>query len=141
MAIPQDEVERKRAAARFHLQIELGERPGKHVSTGPALVRGRVLRIFRGDSSIRPGDPLSFDLNVCSPGETPPPGSAHVSYDALLHARHMEVFLNGTPPRCDLVEDGWAVLSETSEGPVLSEQADEAEAPQPSRRNWWQFWR
>jgi hypothetical protein len=97
------------------------------------------LHAFTSEESITPGDQLMFDLNVCAPGDVPPPGSAHASYDALVHASHMEVFLNGTPPRFDLVHDGWTVLSKSSEEPVLRDRSDEG-ATARSPRPWWRFW-
>jgi hypothetical protein len=139
MAIPQDQVERMRAAARFHLQIQLIERPGKHLATGRAAVRGRVVRVFRGHDSIRAGDELTFHLNVCASGDAPPPGSAHASYDALIHATCMELFLNGALPDCEVVPDGWALLSESPEKPVMRDGSDVVAVGGGTRR-WWQFW-
>ena len=142
MAIPQRDIDRSRMQASFHVQVELVKQPNKRVSTGPVPIRARVVRVSRGQDSIHPGDPVTFDLNVCAPGDVPPPGPAYANYEALVHSSHMELFLNG-PPDCELVEEGWTMLSNTTGEPVLCAQPDDGlERPRPERsdRSGWRFW-
>jgi hypothetical protein len=51
----------------------------------------------------------------------------------------MELFLNGAPPDCEVVPDGWALLSESSEKPVMRDGSDVVAVGGRTRR-WWQFW-
>src|SRR5215469_15394008 len=94
MAIPYITALNNRRQARFHAQVEITyvARDCKTPATIP--VEGRVLRIFRGDSSLSIGDRLTFQVRVCRSGDQIPTGPSYTLYDKLLSARYMEIFFN-----------------------------------------------
>jgi hypothetical protein len=149
-----------RRNARFHVQIKLTglpEIPPEH----PVQLRGDVARVFRGADTLKPGDPISFTVWVCSRG-LEPTGPPFVMHDALLRFGILEAFLDGEPPDCELVGYEFEVVADFSEHPVLPlKEPDRVFTPAPrveprkdlqqaSRRdpskavkprNWWQFWK
>jgi hypothetical protein len=94
-----------RDRARFHLQVEVlsvQERvPLLDCKPFNVSVKARVVRILRGDESLRVGDAVMFTLTVAQEGKS---GNSivpkSIRYSKLLEAGFLEVFLNGQPPNC-----------------------------------------
>jgi len=96
---------RARVGARFHVQVELSGLPSDLQTPAAIPVQGCVVRIFRGDSSLSIGDTLAFHVNVCRRDDRIPCGPAYMLYDEFLRARYLEIFLNGTPPRLEGLDE------------------------------------
>jgi hypothetical protein len=146
MAIPFDGRIKWRRTAPFHVQLELFDLPAAApVPSDYVAIQGRVVRVFRGQPVIRPGDALSFPLWVCPSGETPT-GPAYVHHDALLAATHVEAYLHGTPPRLALAGYEFELLAAPSAEPTLTVEQLEALRPvrrmesAPRSKAWWRFW-
>ena len=110
---------RSRLSARFHVQIELTRAPSGFQTPAAVYVDGRVVRLFRGDSSLSIGDKLTFEVNVCRRGDRLPLGPSFMLYDTFLAARYLEAFLNGSPPHCHLALDQCVALSDPTRRPHL----------------------
>lgn len=109
-------IQSQRDRARFHLQVELlsvQDKTGKPKNIPfKASVRARVVRLFRGDRSLRSGDTVMFNVTVIdshrSPDEPIPKSEVFVmEYSKLLQPETMlEVFLDGQPPACHVPAAG-----------------------------------
>ena len=119
MEVPYIEVLKARLAARFHVQVELTRVPQGFQTPAAIPVEGRVLQIFRGDSSLSLGDELIFDVRVCRESDTLPFGPSFMLYDRFISTRYMEVFLNGIPPRCNVPLNNCTILSTPTGTPQL----------------------
>lgn len=88
---------------------------------------------------------MKFTLWVCQPGNEPT-GPAYAYRDDFVHATHMEVYLSGSPPNCEIAAYEFILLGSPSEKPrmsieelvALSEGPDHRIDP---RRRWWQLWK
>src|SRR5262245_13880921 len=89
-----------RQDAPVHVQLELTSVPAR-CPDGDASIHGRVVTVFRGQELVAPGSMVEFTIWVCRPGDEPT-GPAFVYYDRLVGATHMELYLYGSPPNCDL---------------------------------------
>ncbi len=149
MMLPEGRLHWRRVAP-FHLQIEILKDSTKSRVPSEVEIHGRVVRIFRTDGRLKSGDNISFYLWVCRRGDEPT-GPAYVYYDDFIQATHMEVYLRGNPPRCELAAYEFTVLHSASDEPVMSVAQLEnefrrlgeildIEPSTPSRPPWWQFW-
>jgi hypothetical protein len=108
-----------RREAPYHVQVEITAAPPP-AGDGLARVEGRVSRVFRSDGRPAVGDPVTLRLAVVREQEDPPPGRAAIVYERLIRATHLEAFLLGDPPRCEVCLDELELLSEALPGPILS---------------------
>jgi hypothetical protein len=146
MAIGLAERVKARRLAPFHVQLEL--EPSGTVRSTPGLmpIAGRVSRIFKGHGKVSVGDRLTFSVNVCRRGEETPPGAAYLFEDDLRHATYIEVYLDGTPPQCQIVFDECAILAGQRDDALMTDASVETlmetgqSAPPLRPRRWWRFW-
>ena len=132
---------RARQNAPFHVEIELEERWHEPSDFESISVHGRVVRVFRGDGRLTPDDEVKFTLWVCQPGNEPT-SPAYAYQDDFRRATHMEVYLSGSPPNCEIAAYEFVLLGAPSEKPrmsveellALSEGADQR--MDPERRRW-----
>jgi hypothetical protein len=94
--------------ARFHLQVAL---TWSTVRLPPVFTpcRGTVLRVFRGEEALRPGNGVDFLLPLLDRSKTIPPpadGSAWFHVDDFRSAPVVEIFLDGVLPELKLVGNG-----------------------------------
>jgi hypothetical protein len=86
---------------------------------GEISVRGAVVRVFKSDGRLRCGEGVGFHIWVCQPGDEPT-GPAFVYYEQLLQASHVEVYLHGSPPNCELAAYEFALISAPSDQPSMT---------------------
>jgi hypothetical protein len=141
-----------RKTAPFHVQIELQKSSMQFRVPSPVEIRGRVVRVFRTDGRLAPGDDVTFALWVCRPREEPT-GPAYVYEDDFVQATHMEVYLHGSPPKCELAAYEFTLLNGVSDEPTMSvaqleeelryrREVFERESLGTSNpKRWWQFWK
>ena len=142
-----------RKVAPFHLQIEVEKLHAEIRVPGTIEIPGRVVRVFRTNGRLALGDHVAFMLWVCRPGEEPT-GPAYVYYDDFIHANHMEVYLHGSPPKCELAAYEFSILDGASDEPTMSAAQLEEELRsegqvvwargrfrKSSPKRWWQFWK
>jgi hypothetical protein len=109
-----------RKEARFHVQVALEKIQADPSTPGEVRVEGRVTRIFHTDGTLALGDNVSFILHVYQHDEATPPGPVYVSYDRLANATHIEAYLNGTAPRCDIPAGEYTLLFGPREQPSMT---------------------
>jgi hypothetical protein len=139
-----------RRTAPFHVQVELVR--DLEPDLGPRRVQGRVVQVFRGDGRVVPGDEITFRLWLCEPRKEPT-GECYVYLSDFSRVRYIEAYLLGSPPKCEIAGNEFAVIYSPSQTPRLTvgdlEELDaqwaKAEADsmriQKVRRRWWQFWK
>src|ERR1043166_3370468 len=107
-----------RFLARFHVQVELEGVPD---TPGKRGVSARVVRVFRG-AELRIGDTVNFEIWCARKQremEDVPIGVGYVDFDALQHARYIEVYLDGEPPDCSVPREQYTIIEIPSDDPVL----------------------
>lgn len=127
-----------RKGAPFHVQIELHQGSMQFQLPCPVEIQGRVVRVFRTDGRLVPGDGVAFVLWICRRGDEPT-GLAYVYHDDLVRATHMEVYLHGTPPKCELAAYEFTILNGASDEPTMSVAQLEKKLRSTevfNRRNW-----
>ena len=105
-----------RTNAPYHVQLQLDEKPR---SLGKGHILGRVIRVFRSDGRLTVGQNVSFKIWVCQPGDEPT-GPAFVHYEPLMQASHLEIYLFGTPPKCELGAYEFELLNAPTDEPVMT---------------------
>ena len=124
MAIPWEGRIHWRQTAPFHIQIELDheairlELSKEYMRWDGARIEGRVVRLFRSDKRLKLGDPVSFRIYVCVPGRGPV-GQAWISNEELTRATHVEIYLHGDPPECELAAYEYIFLEDGPTNPPL----------------------
>jgi len=153
LSIPLEGRLRWRKTAPFHVQLELEKGSGRLTVPGNFTVRGGVVRVFRSDGRIAPGDHVAFGLWVCRAGQEPT-GPAYVYEDDLMRASHVEAYLYGTPPDCELAAYEFTLLEVPSDEPKMSigdleellsrfdglKTINTADAKCHAGK-WWEFWK
>ncbi len=119
MAVPYVGHLAARLRAALHVQVELTLIPRDFQTPAAVPVESRLVRIFRGPSSLSLGQQVRFSLHVYRHGDVILPFPAFVLYDRFRMARYMEVFLNGTPPACEVALDEWEILDRPTTTPQL----------------------
>jgi hypothetical protein len=151
MAIALEGRLRWRQTAPFHVQLELEKTHDVPRVPSVTRVQGRAIRVFRTDGRLAAGDHIAFGLWVCREGDEPT-GPAYIYYDEFMRAIHMEAYLHGNPPECELAAYEFSVIDAPSEQPTLTVGELEellarfgkpgAPTPRtPKARRWWQFWK
>ena len=108
-----------RTTAPYHVQITLEGKSEPSRSPSKVVLQGRVVRVFRSDGRLGCGDLVAFKLWVCHPGDEPT-GPAFIYYGPFMKATHLEAYLYGTPPDCQLGAYEFAVLSAPTDEPTMS---------------------
>ena len=119
MAVPHIGHLAARLRARFHAQVQV-EHKGANLKTPAAVpVKGRVVRVFRSGGALKVGDEVEFSVHVFRPGDDFWPGPTFMTYETFMQATHMEVYLNGNPPRCEVSLDECVTIEAPSRRPQL----------------------
>ena len=140
-----------RKIAPFHVQLELEKSHCVTSISGETRVQGRAIRVFRTDGLVAAGDRIAFRIYVCEPGDEPI-GPACIYFDEFMRATHMEVYLDGTPPECELAAYEFSVIDAPSDQPNLTieelenlnvryKETPPDTARMPGVRRSWQFWK
>ncbi len=108
-----------RRMAPFHVQLELHKASGPLRSLDRIEVQSRVVRVFRSDGRLGLGDNVTFKLWVCRPGDEPT-GPAYIYEDEFVRATHMEIYLDGDPPKCKVAAYEFSVIDAPSDQPTLT---------------------
>lgn len=127
-----------RKTAPFHVQIQLEKEEVAVPATND--VRGRVVRIFRGDGRLQPGDLVTFKIYVCRPGGEPT-GPAFIYEKALAAANYLEAYLNGNPPNYELAAYELEIVEAPTDEPKMNvAQLEElVRGKTPVKKKWWKF--
>ena len=134
-----------RMTATYHVQIHLDQKTHLTVP-GIVSLQGKVVRVFRSDGQLKYGDRVGFNIWVCQPGDEPT-GPAFVYYENFMQASHVEVYLHGKPPNCELAAYELALISApTDQASMTVAQLQElAHAPVRTEshyvqqtKSWWQ---
>jgi hypothetical protein len=133
---------RARREAPLHVQLELLPFSAQPLRLDREVsIEGRVVETFRGRDLAKPGDHLSFDLWVCDRRDGPD-GPSFVHYKRLMEATHLEAYLYGRPPRCQLAAHEFRLLRERSATPTMSvEELEIATGSMGQPGRWWEFWK
>ena len=101
---------------------------------------------------------MSFEVFVCRRGKEPT-GPAYIYFDQFARARHIEAYLGGSPPDCELAGHEFEIIEAPTDEPTLTiENLKEAfeefgrSVGQPNgptapstktqeTKRWWQFWK
>jgi hypothetical protein len=108
-----------RLQSRFHAQVQVTHPDAVFQTPAAVPVKGRVVRVFRNSGTLRVGDEVTFSVHVCRPGDVIWPGPSFMLYETFMRANHMEVFLNGQPPRCEVARDECIALDRPTRIPQL----------------------
>ena len=108
-----------RMTAPYHVQLQLERKSAPSRVPSEMVVQGHVVRVFRGDGLVAPGDLVAFRLWICQPGDEPT-GPAFIYYEPFMHATHIEAYLHGTPPDCKLAGYEFEVIRAPSDKPIMS---------------------
>jgi hypothetical protein len=135
-----------RMTAPYHVQLELEAKSEPLRIPSEVVLKGRVRRVFRSDGRLGPGDRVAFKLWVCKPGDEPT-GPAFIYCEPFMQATHVEAYLCGDPPDCQLAASEFTVISAPSDEPSmtvrqLQEFVDVAVAPSKAqsagkKKVWW----
>jgi hypothetical protein len=119
MAVPYIGHLRARLRARFHVQVRVSPPPTEFRTPAVVPVGGRVVRVFRGGGAVRVGDEVRFAVPVCRQGDPIWPGYEFAWYDDFMRTTHLEVYLDGEPPACEVALDEWVAINGPSYVPRL----------------------
>ncbi len=111
-------------------------------------VEGCVVRVFRSDGRLALGDYVAFKLWVCRRGDEPT-GPAYVYYEDFIGATHMEAYLHGNPPECELAAYEFTILNAPSDEPSMNVGQlegllagfEKRSLGTPKPRRWWHLWK
>jgi hypothetical protein len=125
MAIPRAQILKDRAACPLQVQASLLEIVPPEFWPGPATVRARVERVFRG--AIGVGETISIQINTVR-DEPIPLGDFFYQWEGLRVARFIELCLDRVGDRLRLPNNSCStILGALTEAPVLE---------LPPRRRW-----
>jgi hypothetical protein len=136
-----------RREAPFHVQIQVNSIPPEFSTPAEVLVEGRIVSVFRSDGRLMVGDRVSFAVRVCREGEETPPGPAYLAHEELVRATHIEAYLTGNPPHCEIPLEEYEVFTGFRAGPNMTvAQLESLPAGRPGsistrERKWWQIWK
>jgi hypothetical protein len=126
---------RARRSAPLHVQVDVTEVPRELPALGVVRISARIARIFRGRHLLRLGDDVSFEISVCERmTDIPTGGTWWIQADALARAQFMEVFLDGTPPGCQVALWQSTIIDAPSARPRMGLWSHE-----PGWRDWLVF--
>jgi hypothetical protein len=110
-----------RRHATFHVQLQLDKSapPDASAALSREMIRGDVVRIFRGSNELGLGDQAGFEIWVCEPGDEPT-GPAYIYKHAYIGALYLEAYLDGKPPNCKLLGYELAVIDTPTDEPIMT---------------------
>ena len=108
-----------RMTAPYHVQLQLERKSAPSRVPSEIVLQGQVVRVFRGDGLLGPGDMVAFRLWICQPGDEPT-GPAFIYYEPFVQAIYLEAYLHGRPPDCELAGHEFEVISAPSDEPTMS---------------------
>jgi hypothetical protein len=119
MAVPYHSHLGARLRARFHVQVQITDREAEPGTPAAVPVKGRVVRVFRSDGALNVGDEVLFSVHVRRKGDDIWPGPSFMLYETFANANHMELFLDGNPPQCEVLLDECIALDGPTRRPRL----------------------
>ena len=124
-----------RMTAPYHVQLQLDKETEPLRVPSTIVVQGTVVRVFRSDTRLSCGDRVGFKIWICQPGDEPT-GPAFVYCKPFMQATHVEVYLHGNPPSCELAAYEFALISVPTDQPTMSvaELQDLASSSVPTSR-------
>lgn len=132
-----------RREAAYHLQVRVLHVASGVRTPGQARVRAEVVRVFRGPADVAPGTAMNFDVSVLNGDEPweriPIGGTLWTNYAALQATGYLEVFLDGTPPDCQIRLWQQAILAAPTDRPTMPYPPAIAQVPKSWLRralNW-----
>lgn len=148
MAIDAIQRLRARREATYHVQVKIISLGAAPPTVGEIVVQGRITRVFRTNNRLKEGDSISFALPVLREGGHHPPGRDYFLHSHLVEATHLEAYLDGEPPHCEVCMDECSVIPGPSTSPTMSIRELEtslgaklaSQAEQPKMKRWWKFW-
>jgi hypothetical protein len=127
MAVPYIGHLEARLRARFHVQVQVSYSGAEPRTRAAVPVQGHVVRVFRSGGALHVGDEVRFSVNVRPSGERIMPGLTFMPYDTFIRANYMEVYLDGSPPECEVPLDECVVIDAPTRSPQL-------------RASWFVYW-
>jgi hypothetical protein len=137
-----------RSVAPFHVQLELLNRPETPLGYGKDIVlRGTIVRLFRGAPLLSLGSELSFHIWLGDPDEEEAIGSPpFVIYEDLIRLPYVETYLTGQPPKCEIVCYEFQFIPAPSDAPYLPTDSSDPELYEEQIlghnlrwKRWWEF--
>jgi len=119
MAVPYVGLLAARLRARFHVQVRVTHREPEFRTPAAVPVKGCVVRVFRGGAALSVGDEIGFSVHVYRSGDDIWTGPSFMLYESFMSRNHMEVFLNGNPPHCEVALDECIALDHPTRKPRL----------------------
>ncbi len=133
--LPLHRYEQARRDAEFHVQVQIQNVQDNVQTPGQARVDAKVVRTFRGEPSLKPGDDVRFMVSVLTGNENlehvPIGGTIWTNYQELQAAEYLEVFLDGLPPECAIALWQQAIIKAPTDSPTMT---CPPHLPQPSGR-------
>jgi hypothetical protein len=118
MAIPLARIVDLRASCPIHLQAAVLEVSPPTRWPGPATVRAKVQRVFRGDLSVQ--ETIAIEMSAVD-AQAGPPGEVFYGWTTLRAARYIEVYLIRTDKGVTLPTNSCSVLLDAlTDAPVLA---------------------
>lgn len=112
-----------RREAAYHLQVRVLHVAAGVRTPGQARVQAEVVRVFRGAADVAPGTPVNFHVSVLTGDEPreriPIGGTLWTNYADLHAAGYLEVYLDGTPPDCQIRLWQQAILAAPTDRPTM----------------------
>ena len=108
-----------RITARYHVQVELVEKAPISQTPVHAVVRAKVLRVFRGDDQLPVGSEVRFSVAVARTDDDREYGRPWMLPSIFESAKYMEVFLDGSPPECEICSSQAAVILKPIDSPSM----------------------
>jgi hypothetical protein len=124
--LPQSRYQQARSEAVFHVQVKVLQVEAGMPTPARVRVDAEVVRVFRGEHAMKSGDRVHFSVSVLTGDEeldcVPVGGTIWTNYAALQLARFLEVFLDGTPPACEIRLWQQTILEAPTAQPIMSVQ-------------------
>lgn len=122
MAMPQFAYEKSRFHASFHLQVRFqvgGKTSKRNWGIVDVAVTAVVVNVFRGADRVACGDEVQFLLPLYEDRRAVGPGGWAMSAERFSHAEYAEVFLDGSPPYCRVVDGQMDFIDGPTAVPLL----------------------
>jgi hypothetical protein len=119
MAIALEGRVKLRMTAPYHVQLQVDQKAQPLKVPSTIVLQGKVVRVFRSDGRLRCGDRVGFKIWIGQPGDEPT-GPAFVYYKQFMQASHVEVYLHGNPPDCELAAYEFVLISAPTDRPSMT---------------------
>lgn len=128
-------------AAEFILQIRLEKLEASSDSPGNSILRGHILRQFKGVRSLDPKEEIVIQLTTYNQGSLPPPGDCYSFVEEIEVANFLEVYLVQDGPGNFRAIDTQVIPLPTSTPYYLAQHSNEEENSKENTKGTNGFWR